>query len=86
MVFAIVGMAVKARGRAVVSGMEEMTGAAGEILEDMQGEGWARVHSENWRVVSRVPLARGQKVRVNRVDGLTLSVEPESNYTEGVKS
>ncbi len=85
-VFAIVGMAVKARGRAVVSGMEEMTGSAGEILEDMQDQGWARVRGENWRVVSRTPLARGQKVRVTRVEGLTLSVEPEVNKTEGVKS
>jgi membrane-bound serine protease (ClpP class) len=66
--------------------VEEMTGAPGEILEDMQGQGWARVRGENWRVVSGTPLARGQRVRVTRVDGLTLSVEAESKNIEGVKS
>jgi membrane-bound serine protease (ClpP class) len=77
-VFAIVMMAAKARKRPVVSGKEDLIGARGVVLDDMQDEGWARVHSENWRIVSRVPLARGQKVRVTRIDGLTLSVEPES--------
>ncbi len=77
-VFAIVAMAAKARKRPVVSGREDIVGAQGVVLDDMQNEGWARVRSENWRIVSRVPLARGQKVRVTRIDGLTLSVEPES--------
>jgi membrane-bound serine protease (ClpP class) len=77
-VFSIVAMAAKARGRRIVSGSEIMIGAQAEILHDLQTEGWARVAGENWRVVSRVPLARGQKVRVTRIDGLVLSVEPES--------
>lgn len=77
-VFLIVAMAAKARKRPVVSGREEIIGSQGVALDDMQGEGWARVHSENWRIVSRVPLARGQKIRVTGIDGLTLSVEPES--------
>ncbi len=74
-VFAIVAMAAKARKRPVVSGSEEMIGAPGVV--DMQAEGWARVHGENWRIVSSVPLARGQKIRVTGMDGLTLSVEPD---------
>ncbi|MDP2238885.1 MAG: nodulation protein NfeD [Burkholderiales bacterium] len=82
-VFAIVAMAARARKRPVVSGSEDMIGARGEVLDDMQGEGWARVHGENWRIVSRVPLARGQKIRVTAIDGLTLSVEPESDQTAG---
>lgn len=76
-VFAIVAMAVKARKRRVVSGAESIVGASGVVLEDMQSQGWARVQGESWRVVSNTPLARGQKVRVTGIDGLTLSVEPE---------
>lgn len=76
-VFSIVAMAVKARKRRVVSGAENILGAAGVVLEDMQAQGWARVQGESWRVVSKTPLARGQKVRVTGIDGLTLSVEPE---------
>ena len=82
-VFATVTLALRARKRPVVSGREEMLGAAGEILDDLETEGWARVHGETWRVVSRTPLARGQLVRVNRIDGLILSVEPQTRTIEG---
>ena len=77
-VFSIVALAARARKRKVVSGSEHIIGARGVVLDDMQTEGWARVEGERWRIVSRVPLARGQAVRVNRIDGLTLNVEPET--------
>jgi membrane-bound serine protease (ClpP class) len=78
-VFSMVTMALKARQRGVVSGAEHIIGASGVVLNDMQMQGWAQVQGENWRVVSNVPLARGQKVRVTRIDGLTLGVEPEQD-------
>ncbi len=74
--FVVVGMAIKARARPVVTGAEEMVGARGEILDDMEHEGWARVHSEQWRVRSSVPLKRGNIVRVRARHDLTLDVEP----------
>jgi membrane-bound serine protease (ClpP class) len=77
-VFATVFLALKARRRPVVSGRENMLGADGEALEDIEREGWARVRGENWRVVSARPLACGQKVRVVGIDGLTLRVEPDT--------
>jgi membrane-bound serine protease (ClpP class) len=70
-------MAVKARRRPVVSGREELAGARGEALEDFADEGWVRVHDENWRAHSAMSLRRGQRVRVTRIEGLMLSVEPE---------
>jgi membrane-bound ClpP family serine protease len=45
----------------------------------MQAEGWAHVRGETWRVVSPVPLARNQKIRVASIDGLTLGVVPLSD-------
>jgi membrane-bound serine protease (ClpP class) len=77
-VFLGVGMAVKARRRPVVTGREELAGDSGEVLADFSGEGWARVHGETWRVRSAQPLAQGQRVRVTRVDGLTLDVVPQA--------
>jgi membrane-bound serine protease (ClpP class) len=74
--FFVVGMAIKARARPVVTGAEEMIGATGEILEDMEHEGWARIHSEQWRVRSTVPLKRGSRVRVRARNDLILDVEP----------
>jgi membrane-bound serine protease (ClpP class) len=78
LVFATVFLALKARRRPVVTGHEDMIGASGEVLEGFEGQGWARVHGENWRVMSAAPLQRGQKVRVVSIDGLTLRVEPET--------
>jgi membrane-bound serine protease (ClpP class) len=77
--FFVVGMALKARARPVVTGSEEMIGAQGEILEDMEREGWARVHSEQWRVRSKVPLKRGSQVRVRARHDLILNVEPDQD-------
>lgn len=76
--FLVVGMALKARKRPVVSGREELLGSGGEVLEDCDGEGWARVHSETWRIRSTAPLKAGQRVRVAAVTGLMLEVIPET--------
>ena len=76
--FFVVGMALRARRRPVFTGREELLGAPGEMLAD----GWARVHSETWRVRCRQPLPPGSRVRVTAVDGLTLDVEPvEGEHT-----
>ncbi|MBU1263639.1 MAG: nodulation protein NfeD [Gammaproteobacteria bacterium] len=77
--FFVVGMAVKARARPVVTGAEQMIGATGEILEDMEHEGWAHVHGEQWRVRSNLPLKRGDRVRVRARHDLTLDVEPDQD-------
>lgn len=77
-IFFVAGMALKARNRPVVSGSEELIGSIGEVLEDFDGrDGWARVHGENWHIRSRQPLNRGQKIRIVRMDGLILDVEPD---------
>jgi membrane-bound serine protease (ClpP class) len=81
-VFLTVTLAVKARGRAVVSGREQLVGSAGEVLEDFDREGWARVHGELWRVAGAGPMRRGQKVRIIGVDGLKLQVEMEAEHNK----
>jgi membrane-bound serine protease (ClpP class) len=69
-------MALKARQRAVVSGQEQLIGASGRVLEDFAGDGRIHIHGENWHAKSVQPLKRGQAVRVIRIDGLVLHVEP----------
>jgi membrane-bound serine protease (ClpP class) len=73
-IVAVVGMAMQARRRPVVSGSEELLGSEGEIIEDFTVEGWARIHSETWKVRAAVPMKGGQKVRVTAIDGLVLEV------------
>jgi membrane-bound serine protease (ClpP class) len=75
-VFFTVWFALKSRRRPVVSGGEEIVGAGGMALADIEREGWAQVRGETWRVVSNKPLTHGQKLRVTGIDGLTLRVEP----------
>jgi membrane-bound serine protease (ClpP class) len=79
--FLVGGMLLSARRRPVVSGREEMLGARGEALEDLETEGWARVHGERWRVRSRTPLRAGERLRVTGVEGLVLQAERDSDRT-----
>jgi membrane-bound serine protease (ClpP class) len=75
-VFLVAWLALRARRRPVVTGGEELIGSVGEMLDDAQTEGWARIHSESWRVESALPLKRGQRVHVTARDGLVLTVAP----------
>jgi membrane-bound serine protease (ClpP class) len=70
----VVGMAARAHRRPVVSGAPALLQATGELIECEGSEGWALVEGERWRVRATQPLALGQRVRVLRVDGLTLDV------------
>jgi len=73
-VISVMALALRARRRPVVSGRENLVGAAGEVLHDFEGEGWARVQGETWRIRSAVPLKAGERVAVAAVDGLILHV------------
>lgn len=73
----MVGMALRARKRPVVSGIEQMLGqmaTVSTLLDDSLV--MVSVHSESWRARSAIPLHRGQKVKIKAIDGLTLEVEP----------
>ncbi|MCB1984566.1 MAG: nodulation protein NfeD [Burkholderiales bacterium] len=81
----VLGMAIKARQRPVVSGMEQMVQSAGEALDDFTQQGWVRIHGERWEAQTSVPLKRGDKIRVVAIDGLILRVEPDLNTTDQFK-
>ena len=74
----IIGAAIKARERPVVSGQEEMLHASGEVLDDFEGKGRIRIHGEIWLAESATPLRRGDKVQVVAIDGLVLKVKPHN--------
>ena len=60
------------------TGQEELLGAQGVVVSPMGGgtEGIIRIHGELWQAVSPRPLVEGKPVRVVRVEGLKLHVEP----------
>jgi membrane-bound serine protease (ClpP class) len=72
----VLGFAMRARARPVVSGREQMLGETGEVLAETDGGVFARIHGEVWKVRANAPLGRGQMVRVMGIDGLVLAVEP----------
>lgn len=78
-VLVALGMALRARRQAVVSGREQLLNATGEVIEVEGREAWARVLGERWEVRSEQPLVPGQQVRVLGLNGLTLDVRPEPN-------
>lgn len=79
----VVGMAVRARRRPVVSGREELIGAIGTIIEDFDVDGRIRIHGEVWSAHSKIPLHKGQRVRVRSMKGLVLNVEPAAEENTG---
>ena len=78
----VVGMAVKARRRPVVSGLEELIGGEATVVNDFDHKGTVTIHSESWQAVSDIPLHKNQQVKVTEVKGLTLQVEPLGSSKE----
>jgi membrane-bound serine protease (ClpP class) len=72
------GMAARAHRKPVVSGREGLVGARGQVQDVIDGQAWAQVLGERWKVASSVPLATGQRIRVLGLRGLTLDVQPDS--------
>jgi membrane-bound serine protease (ClpP class) len=75
----VLGMLARSRGREVVSGREDLLGAPAEALEDFDGEGWARVRGERWKVRAAGPVRRGQRLRITGMQGLVLNAVPEGD-------
>jgi len=65
-----IGKSVAARRMPVTVGPQEIVGMEGVVREG----GLVFVHGELWKARSPEPLAPGQRVKVDALDGLTLSV------------
>lgn len=78
----VVGMAIKARRRPVVSGLEQLVDGKAFVINDFSHEGKVSIHSETWNASSNTPLHKGQRVRVTGIKGLVLKVEPLNTSTQ----
>ena len=78
----VVGMAIKARRRPVVSGLEELVGGEATVVDDFDRKGTVTIHSETWNAITDTPLHKGQPVKVTAIKGLTLQVEPLAVSTQ----
>jgi membrane-bound serine protease (ClpP class) len=68
--------AMISRRRQVITGSRGMTGSFGEVEDWTDHSGHVLVHGERWNAVSEAALVSTQRVRVLKLDGLTLTVEP----------
>jgi membrane-bound serine protease (ClpP class) len=60
------------------TGREEMINAQGIVVTPLAdgAEGMIRIHGELWRAIANQPVPEGKPVRVVKMDGLKLYVEP----------
>jgi membrane-bound serine protease (ClpP class) len=67
----------RARRRPVATGVEEMLQETAVALADFSHSGPVFVHGERWIAVSGAPVKQGDRLRILRVNGLTLEVIPK---------
>ena len=73
----ILGLGIKAQRRKPATGIEGFTGETGDVLETLEPEGVVRVFGEIWNAESLSgTIQKGNRIRVVRIKGLKLFVEP----------
>ena len=73
----ILGLGIKAQRRKPTTGIEGFTGEAGDVIETLKPEGVVRIHGEIWNAESLSgTIQKGNRIRVVRINGLKLLVEP----------
>ena len=70
----LIGYTWRALRRPVATGAEELEGAEARVLQWTNGEGYVHVHGERWHARGPAELAPQSKVRIEKLDGLTLVV------------
>lgn len=72
----LMSIALRARRNKVVTGEQGLIGEIGVAQTALAPAGKVFVHGELWDAVSSVGIPAGERVVVQRVDGLTLRVDP----------
>ena len=84
----VVSKALAMRHLPPAQGAEAVVGREGVVLAGgLDPDGVVRVAAEEWRAIAPYPLPPGAKIRVTKLDGLVLTVEPldlEHAQTGGV--
>jgi membrane-bound serine protease (ClpP class) len=75
----VVSLAIRAMRRKVVSGKEALIGLEGEVIDYINHDDvHVRVQGEIWKAKTHKTLHIGQKIKVHKITGLVLTVEPHS--------
>ncbi|MEJ1966371.1 MAG: NfeD family protein [Gammaproteobacteria bacterium] len=69
-------LARKSMRERVVTGPQGMIGAQAQAIDGFSDKGTVQFGNEIWNARTRAPVSAGQPVRILKVDGLVLWVEP----------
>jgi membrane-bound serine protease (ClpP class) len=72
-------LVLQSRSWKQVTGLEQLVGEIGEVIQPLGSDraaGMVRIHGELWQAVGQQGIPLGAQVRVRKVEGLTLQVEP----------
>jgi membrane-bound serine protease (ClpP class) len=79
----ILGLGIKAQRRKPTTGIEGLNGETGDVIETLKPEGVVRIHGEIWNAESLSgTIQKGKRVRVVKINGLKLLVEPSTTSKE----
>jgi membrane-bound serine protease (ClpP class) len=67
-------MGIRAQLKKATTGKQGMTDEEGTALSNVAPEGQVSVHGEIWKAVSSDKIKKGDKVKVIKVEGLTVHV------------
>jgi membrane-bound serine protease (ClpP class) len=82
-------LVLRSRSWKPATGAEQLAGASAEVTEPFVAtgtegtfQGMVRLHGELWRGVARKQIPVGARVRVTRMVGLTLHVQPQEEHPD----
>lgn len=79
----VMTLLVRSRRRPVVSGVQEMIGETGQVIDWHGKSGRVRVHGEIWNATAATPFQSGSRVEVAGIDGLTVFVQAPRSKGDG---
>jgi membrane-bound serine protease (ClpP class) len=72
----VAGLAFRSQVATTQTGQRGLVGKIGVVKQDLDPDGKVFVHGELWNATAGVPIGSGRTVRITRVEGLVLTVEP----------
>ncbi|OGO94550.1 MAG: serine protease [Coxiella sp. RIFCSPHIGHO2_12_FULL_42_15] len=73
----ILNLALRSHKRPIVSGREQLIGKEAHVQVDREGRLWILIEGERWQCKCQQKLTTGQCVKIVRLEGLFLRVEPK---------
>ncbi len=78
----VIAYLLRLRRKGAVSGQEQILKEIAVAREDFSDQGAVMLEGEIWTARTSEPVKKGQKLRVERIDGLLLDVSPAGNESE----